>query len=92
MILLYQVEYLCACVCLSCLQCLGKHTIERQHIIQFWFLTRIYLYFLLVVLGLPYCMCSVSSCGKRGLLSSCEGSDKCGLLLVVTSPAVEHRL
>ena len=58
----------------------------------FFFLIFINLYFFLVVLDLPYCMCTFSNCGKQGLLSTCESSDKCGLLLVVTSLVVEYRL
>ena len=80
-----------------------KSTLERERLALektselFFFKKKIYLFvclfvylfiYLLAALGLPCCAQAFSSCGERGLLFLAV----CGILIVVASLVVEHRL
>ena len=60
-------------------------TVSINHVL---FKKFFYIIVFLAVLGLRCCTWAFSSCGKRGLLFIVV----CGLLIVVASLVVEHRL
>ena len=74
----------CCCCCCCCL--------IQQGFINFFFFWHghtCYIYYL-AVLGLPCCTWTFSSCGERGLLSSCSAwASHCSDFLCCGAPALE---